>query len=135
MHELAITQSVVDAVVERVDGAGVRTLTLEIGRLSGVVADSVRFCFDWSPLERRSKARHWTSTSRPGPALPDCGADFTLEDLILLCPCGSADVEVTAGRELDDQVGGGGLTMCATCGCADDAVVTVTDLDASLRHP
>jgi hydrogenase nickel incorporation protein HypA/HybF len=30
----------------------------------------------------------------------DCGADFEPPDLILLCPCGSADVAVTAGREL-----------------------------------
>ena len=26
--------------------------------------------------------------------------DFTVDDLILLCPCGSADVEVSSGREL-----------------------------------
>ena len=29
-----------------------------------------------------------------------CGQDFTLPDLILLCPCGSADVSILAGREL-----------------------------------
>ena len=32
-------------------------------------------------------------------ALPQLCADFELPDLILLCPCGSADVEVLAGRE------------------------------------
>jgi hydrogenase nickel incorporation protein HypA/HybF len=30
----------------------------------------------------------------------DCGEEFLLPDLVLLCPCGSADVEVLAGREL-----------------------------------
>jgi hydrogenase nickel incorporation protein HypA/HybF len=29
-----------------------------------------------------------------------CAADIQLSDLILLCPCGSADVEVIAGKEL-----------------------------------
>jgi hydrogenase nickel incorporation protein HypA/HybF len=29
-----------------------------------------------------------------------CGAEFVLADLVLLCDCGSADVEVVAGREL-----------------------------------
>jgi hydrogenase nickel incorporation protein HypA/HybF len=29
-----------------------------------------------------------------------CGQEFVLADLILLCGCGSADVEVLAGREL-----------------------------------
>jgi hydrogenase nickel incorporation protein HypA/HybF len=30
----------------------------------------------------------------------DCGAESASPDLLLLCPCGSADVEVVAGREL-----------------------------------
>jgi hydrogenase nickel incorporation protein HypA/HybF len=29
-----------------------------------------------------------------------CGEEFVLADLILLCRCGSADVEVVSGREL-----------------------------------
>jgi hydrogenase nickel incorporation protein HypA/HybF len=29
-----------------------------------------------------------------------CGEDFALGDLILLCACGSADVDLVAGREL-----------------------------------
>jgi hydrogenase nickel incorporation protein HypA/HybF len=29
-----------------------------------------------------------------------CAKEFELHDLILLCPCGSADVEVLAGRDL-----------------------------------
>ena len=32
--------------------------------------------------------------------MPVLRADVELADLILLCPCGSADLEVTAGREL-----------------------------------
>ena len=29
-----------------------------------------------------------------------CAKQFELRDLILLCPCGSADVEVLTGRDL-----------------------------------
>ena len=46
MHELAVTESVVAAVTERLPEARITTVRLEIGALSGVVADSVRFCFD-----------------------------------------------------------------------------------------
>ncbi|HET9893539.1 MAG TPA: hydrogenase maturation nickel metallochaperone HypA [Streptosporangiaceae bacterium] len=46
MHELAVTESVVSAVAERLPKAKVTAVRLEIGALSGVVADSVRFCFD-----------------------------------------------------------------------------------------
>ena len=35
-----------------------------------------------------------------GPDAAAASEDFVLEDLILLCPCGSADVEVLGGREL-----------------------------------
>ena len=46
MHELAITEGVVDAVTGRLPGTRITWVRLEIGALSGVVADSVRFCFD-----------------------------------------------------------------------------------------
>jgi hydrogenase nickel incorporation protein HypA/HybF len=101
MHELAITQSVVDAVTERTGSAPVASVRVRVGRLAGVVPDAMRFCFDLvtagTPLEGATlefdqpagRARCRT-----------CGEDFALADLVLLCPCGSADVEVLAGREL-----------------------------------
>ncbi|MCV7059134.1 hydrogenase maturation nickel metallochaperone HypA [Mycolicibacterium gilvum] len=69
MHEMAITQSVVDAACAHADGRRVHRVLLEIGELCALVPDSMRFCFE-------------------------------LHDPILLCPCGSADVEVLAGRDL-----------------------------------
>jgi hydrogenase nickel incorporation protein HypA/HybF len=101
VHELAITQSVVDAVTERTGSARVATVRVRVGRLAGVVPDAMRFCFElvtsgtaldgavleFDQPEGRGRCR-------------TCGADFVLADLILLCVCGSADVEVLAGREL-----------------------------------
>ena len=46
MHELSITQSVVDAVTRRMGDARVRRERLEVGRLSGLVPDAVQFCFE-----------------------------------------------------------------------------------------
>jgi hydrogenase nickel incorporation protein HypA/HybF len=46
MHELAVTEAVVAQVTERLPDAKVTLVRLEIGALSGAVADSVRFCFD-----------------------------------------------------------------------------------------
>jgi hydrogenase nickel incorporation protein HypA/HybF len=69
--------------------------------LAGVVPDAMRFCFDLvtagTPLEgamlefEQPEGRGRCRT---------CGAEFVLADLILLCDCGSADVEILAGREL-----------------------------------
>ena len=48
MHELAIIGNVVNAVTNRVGDAKVIRVQLEIGKLSGVVPDALRFCFDVS---------------------------------------------------------------------------------------
>lgn len=45
MHELGITQSLVSAVLDQVPGE-VRTVTVVVGQLSGIVPDSMRFCWD-----------------------------------------------------------------------------------------
>lgn len=55
MHELSITRNVVAIVSERAVGQRVTRVRLEIGRLSAVVPDSIRFCFEicaqGTPLE------------------------------------------------------------------------------------
>jgi len=101
MHELAITQSVVDMVVERTAGRRVGLVRLDVGALSGVVPDAMQFCYelltDGTSLEGSTLVIEQT----PGAAhCRTCGQDFALDDLILLCPCGSADVDLVAGREL-----------------------------------
>ena len=46
MHELSITQSLVEAVLDRTGGRSVTGVNLRIGPLSGVLPDAVRFCFE-----------------------------------------------------------------------------------------
>ena len=46
MHELSIAQSIVEMVCERAGEARVHRLTLVIGKLSAVMPDALRFCFD-----------------------------------------------------------------------------------------
>jgi hydrogenase nickel incorporation protein HypA/HybF len=101
MHELAITQSVVEAVTERTGSAPVASVRLRVGRLAGVGPDAMRFCFELvtagTPLE--GATLEFEQPEGRG-RCRSCGEDFVLADLILLCSCGSADVEVLAGREL-----------------------------------
>ena len=101
MHELAITQSVVDTIAERTGGSRVSVVRLDIGRLSGVVPDAVAFCFelvaDGTPL----RGARLEISEPPGRArCRSCAAEFALDTLVLLCPCGSADVLVLTGQEL-----------------------------------
>ncbi len=101
MHELSITQSVVDAVIEHAGESRVISVRLTVGRLSGVVPDAMRFCFDLL-IDGTALAGARLDIEEPAgrAACGSCGREFTLTDHILLCPCGSAEVTVLAGREL-----------------------------------
>jgi len=101
VHEMSLTESVVAAVRERMPGAHVVRVRLEIGQLSGVVADSVRFCFDVVTAGTELEGAELEIIQPAGQAhCRQCDAMIELPDLILLCPCGSADVAVVGGTEL-----------------------------------
>ena len=101
MHELAITQSIVDAVTERTGATRVGTVRLEIGTLSGVVVDSVRFCFELVAAGTPLEGARLEIAEPPGEAhCRTCELTFPTSDLILLCACGSADVELLSGSQL-----------------------------------
>jgi hydrogenase nickel incorporation protein HypA/HybF len=98
---MAITQSVVDAVCEHAAGRRVHSVKIEVGALSAVVPDSMQFCFELATQGTVADGARLDLDLQPGKArCRACSGEFELRDLILLCPCGSADVEVVAGREL-----------------------------------
>ena len=101
MHELAIAESVVAAVLERTGDRHVCVVRLRIGRLAGVVPDALSFCFDLATLGTPLEGATLEWAEEPGRAhCRTCGTYFDLADAFLLCDCGSADVELLSGREL-----------------------------------
>jgi hydrogenase nickel incorporation protein HypA/HybF len=101
MHELAITESIVQAIVERVGDSRVDRVTLVIGELSGVVPDSVRFCFDLCTKGTPLEGAALEILDVPGRAwCRGCQTEIELHDLIPLCGCGSTDLDITSGQEL-----------------------------------
>jgi hydrogenase nickel incorporation protein HypA/HybF len=101
MHELSITESVVATVSEHVGSSPVRSLTLEIGRLSGVVPDAVRFCFEVCAQGTPCEGARLEIVDVPGRArCRDCANEIELPDAIALCPCGSANLAITGGQQL-----------------------------------
>jgi hydrogenase nickel incorporation protein HypA/HybF len=101
VHELAIVEGVVDAVAERLPGARITCVRLEIGALSGVVADSVRFCFELATEGTSLQGARLEITQPAGQCrCRVCAGLFEPAAHIMLCPCGSADVTVLAGQEL-----------------------------------
>ena len=102
MHELAITQSVVTTITQRMRDAPVRRIRLEVGRLSGLVPDTVRFCFAMVAAGTTCEGARLEIDEPPGRAhCRSCGAAFETGEVLPLCDgCGSADIEVEGGREL-----------------------------------
>jgi hydrogenase nickel incorporation protein HypA/HybF len=101
MHELAITQSIVETVAERAGGAKVTRVVVEIGRLSGVFPDAVRFCFDVCARTTTLEGAALEIREIDGLArCRDCAAQFPIAQLGHLCACGSANLELAHGHEL-----------------------------------
>jgi hydrogenase nickel incorporation protein HypA/HybF len=101
MHELAIATSVLDTITAHVAGRRVCEVRLEIGRLSGVSVDSLRFCFDLAAAGTEVDGATLDIVEPPGQARCEtCGEEFLIDDRILLCACGSSAVRVLAGDEL-----------------------------------
>jgi hydrogenase nickel incorporation protein HypA/HybF len=102
MHELGITRNVVAIVGEAAQGRRVRCVTLEIGKLSGVMGEAVRFCFDivaqGTPLEgARLEIREIDGRGR----CAACGSEFAMPELYTACGCGARRTQLLAGEELN----------------------------------
>jgi hydrogenase nickel incorporation protein HypA/HybF len=101
MHELSIAEAIVDSVLQRTGDQRVHVVRVRIGRLTAVVPDALLFCFELAtaatPLEG---ARLDIDETDARVHCRSCGQDVVVADLVPLCACGSADVEVLSGREL-----------------------------------
>lgn len=101
MHELAITESLIDAVCKAATGRRVTCVRVEAGALTGVLPDAMEFCFGLAAEGTLAEGAELDLRLIPGTgACRTCGSDIDFDDFILLCPCGSADVSVRTGREL-----------------------------------
>jgi hydrogenase nickel incorporation protein HypA/HybF len=101
MHELGVTQEVIDVVLARVNGARVTRIVLEVGRISTFLPDTIHFCFDLcaegTPLEGTSLE----IVETPGIArCRVCNATIQLESIFGYCVCGSADLEWLSGNDV-----------------------------------
>jgi hydrogenase nickel incorporation protein HypA/HybF len=101
MHEMAITESVIGAVSERIGPERALRVVLEIGRLSGVMPDALRFCFEICAKDTLLEGATLEIREIAGRAhCGACDSDFEIDALVGLCACGSPELAIVAGREL-----------------------------------
>lgn len=105
MHELAVTQGILDVALEVASrhGAGrIQAIDLVLGELASIVDDSVQFYFDM--LAQGTPAQGAVLRFRRVPAQGtcwECGAQFAVRQPIpAACPvCGAARLLVSGGQE------------------------------------
>ncbi|AKV03372.1 [NiFe] hydrogenase nickel incorporation protein HypA [Labilithrix luteola] len=101
MHELAITQSIVEHIEEHLEGSRVVRVVLEIGALSAIVPDAVRFCFDVCARGTNLEGATLEIIRTEGTGgCRACGRTMPLDSLVASCACGSTDVAILRGQEL-----------------------------------
>ena len=107
MHEMGIAMQVVkiaaDSIPEHIQDPRVEQVNLKIGKLSSVVPDSLRFCFE--VITKNTPLEGAVLNIEVAPVVArcrDCGIEWTIEDAVFRCKeCNSGSVEVISGRELD----------------------------------
>lgn len=106
MHELGIAQNILQIVQQAVakeQEADVRGIRMRVGQLSGVVPDSLEFCF--SAIVNETGMQHARLEIEQVPIsaqCKDCRHLFQMDDLGFFCPeCKSLNLELISGRELE----------------------------------
>jgi len=104
MHELSVTQSILDITLrhaQKAQAQRVTSINLVIGQLATIVDDSVQFY--WDMISEDTLAQGAQLHFRRIPAqlqCRSCQAIYALDEAELVCPhCGSSDVSVTSGTE------------------------------------
>lgn len=102
MHEMSITQGIVEICQENAAGRQVLEVTLEVGALSGVIPDAVEFCFAACTAGTVLEGARLVIEEIAGQGhCGSCGADFEVRAYYDPCPsCGSFGVAIVAGEEL-----------------------------------
>lgn len=107
MHELSIISSVVESVTESLadyPGAQVKEVRLRVGVLSGVIEDSLQFCYELAIEDTPLAGSKLVVKTLPVVMHCErCNADVELESLqSFRCPqCGEPASEMRQGRELE----------------------------------
>lgn len=105
MHEMSLAESVLQLVEEtasREKAQRVKLVVLEIGRLSSVEPEAMRFCFEAVSRDSIAEQAILEIVEIPGVGwCVPCGAAVEMTEAYSVCPqCGSYQVQPTGGTEM-----------------------------------
>jgi hydrogenase nickel incorporation protein HypA/HybF len=111
MHEMSVTQAMLDLALEHAKGQRITDIHLRVGRLSGFVPESVEFYFEYLSKDTLAEgARLHFEIAPLEMTCMDCGRQADLSDwmdeppraimvhaLARGCQCGSSNLRITGG--------------------------------------
>jgi hydrogenase nickel incorporation protein HypA/HybF len=105
MHEMALAEGVLQIVEDAARREGlrrVRAVWLEIGQLSSVEPEAMRFCFEAVARDSVAAGARLEIVATPGAAwCLECSERVTLAELGAACPrCGGYQLRVTDGTQM-----------------------------------
>src|SRR3954470_4313966 len=101
MHEMALVEEIIDIAASARGEQRVLRIVLEVGKLSAVLPDALRFCFEVAREGTALAGAALEIVEVPGRGrCRACGAEVMLERPFGRCACTSTDLEWLAGEEL-----------------------------------
>jgi hydrogenase nickel incorporation protein HypA/HybF len=105
VHEMSLCEGVLQVLedeAKRQHFSKVKTVWLEIGAMSGVEVEAMRFCFDAVIRHTLADGAKLEITKIPGEAwCLQCAQTVTVQQRFDACPhCGSYQLQVTQGDEM-----------------------------------
>ncbi len=101
MHELAVTEGLLEVALHHAAGRRVTDLHIVVGQLSSIVDDSVQFYWDFASANTVCEGAQLHFTRVPTTLVcQDCGHTYTLKTHLEDCPqCHSLHVRIMSGEE------------------------------------
>jgi hydrogenase nickel incorporation protein HypA/HybF len=106
MHEMSVAQNIIDIVQQHLPDHNtqtVKTVNVKIGKMAGIVPDSLEFSFQVIAADTPSMTgavlkMHFVPVII---RCKDCTVESSLDDPFFVCPeCGSVNVDTLSGTEL-----------------------------------
>jgi len=107
MHEMGIAKQIIDiatsSIPDGMEDIPVERVNLKVGKLSSVVPDSLRFCFEILSINTPLSGADLNIEVVPILAkCEECKFEWIINEPIFMCKnCKSGSIEIISGRELD----------------------------------
>jgi hydrogenase nickel incorporation protein HypA/HybF len=107
MHELGIAMQIVEiatsSIPDEMKNVQVESVNLKVGKLTAVVPENLRFCFDIVAKDTLlSDAKLYIEEIPVVARCKDCNNEWTIKEPVFICKkCKSGSIEIISGRELN----------------------------------